>query len=270
MKKYIWTYWTKPQEQRKSFFDLACLGLSTSLVKKHGYAYKIYTDKFGAAQIQNFNIDVDFEVSLESLEGENIKKFALAKIDTYQKINFECAHIDYDVFLWDKPKNYESDFTVQSLEQSDESTNFDFTYKTSYEDFKSITNYVPAEIKFFTDKNIYSGYNMGYVDIKNLEFFNKYANIARKMFDDLFIIENIYLNCFVEQLFFYCMTQTENIKVSCLLTEKVEAWDREAANKKYTHLMGEKIGNKYNTFIKVLNQLKINNIKCYESIFSQI
>ena len=41
---YIWTYWTKPHKGEISHFDIACLGLSTSLVKTHGKAKCIYTD----------------------------------------------------------------------------------------------------------------------------------------------------------------------------------------------------------------------------------
>ena len=51
MNEYIWTYWTKPQGGKISYFDIACIGLSTALAKKHGNAKTIYTDSDGARQI---------------------------------------------------------------------------------------------------------------------------------------------------------------------------------------------------------------------------
>jgi len=268
MKEYVWTYWTKPHFNKINFFDLACLALSTCLVKTHGIAKKIYTDKNGFEQINKFCLNVDCEIVLDDIENEQVGKFALPKIITYSKINFNCIHIDYDVFLFKEQKETDSDFIVQSLENFIDGAHYEI-YKRTYNTFIKNAGYIPKEIEYFALNNIFAGYNMGYVDIKNIAFLNCYALKARKLFNDLSFVTETYDNCLIEQCLFYCMTQQNNISVDILLDNNSD-WNQQAIDLSYTHLMEDKIKKRKQCFEVVLKKLSHYNLDIYKKIISNI
>jgi hypothetical protein len=265
MKDYVWTYWTKPQNKKINYFNLACLGLSTSVVKKHGNARAIYTDSDGAKQIEKYNINVPAIVSLDEINEEDSRKWALSKINTYSKIEFPCIHIDYDVFLWKEQNISSSDYCVQSLENEDF---FTLIYKKTFDDFIDDSGYCPMEIAKFLSKQIYAGYNMGYVQINNLDFIKEYAAASMNIFKSMktFYRHN---NIFPEQYLFYCMTELKGLHIDCLFNNNSDI-DDQCVNSGYTHLMGAKNKGRNIIFNKILNRLKIENEECYNAISKEI
>jgi len=264
---YIWTYWTKPwKTYRKPYiFDIACIALSTFLAKTHGTAKRIYTDSFGSKLLNKFSIEVDCETTLDILEQENPRKWALPKIYTYSKINFPCVHIDYDVFLWKEQKKSDADFCCQALE------NFGFyttLYKTVVEDFKKDSNKFPEEILNYSNNEIYHGYNMGYFQINDYDFLKSYTSKSMEIFSEMKTFDN-FNNILPEQYLFYCMTKTYGKKVDTLL-EGMKKWEDDCVKNGYTHLMDQKRKEKNAFFLKILNRLKVYNPNSYESILKEL
>jgi hypothetical protein len=262
---YIWTYWTKPHAGATNFFDLACLGLSVALAGKHGTAKLVYTDSEGARQIDRFKIGAPSLVSLESLKNENPQKWALPKIDTYSKIDFSGTHIDYDVFLWKEQSKSCADFCCQSLEAEG---SFIEVYKTTFHDFLNDAGYCPVEISDFSSKEIYAGYNMGYLQINNWEFINEYAEVARNIFGGMKTFHR-HNNIFPEQYLFYCMAKKKDLQVDILFNNLL-SWDEQCVQSGYTHLMGEKRENKNMLFRRILKKLEVENHECHRAIVKEI
>jgi hypothetical protein len=265
MNNYIWTYWTKPQGGKISYFDIACIGLSTALAKKHGNAKAIYTDSDGARQIEKYKIGVPIIVSLDELSGEDPRKWALAKINTYSKIDSPCIHIDYDVFLWKEQKKSSADYCLQSLE---EGGNFTEIYKNTFNNFLNDAGYCPKEISPFSSKEIFAGYNMGYLQINKLDALEEYTAASLKIFSGMKTFHR-HNNVFPEQYLFYCMAKSKGVDVDFLFNNEL-SWDEQCTTSGYTHLMEEKKKNRSSIFRRILERLKAENEDCYNAISKEI
>ena len=260
---YIWTYWTKPHKGEISHFDIACLGLSTSLVKTHGKAKCIYTDTNGKKQIEKYAIGVECTDSLSDIQDEDNKKWAISKINTLSKIDYPCIHIDYDVFLWKEQIKSKSDFCCQSMEKGQ---NFTELYKKTTNDYILDCGIIPKEIKNYSENQIYAGYNMGYIQINNLNFLNIYVKESFSIFSKMKTFHN-HNNIFPEQYLFYCMTSTYKKNVDVLFNNDSD-WNDQCTKSGYTHLMEEKIYNRQSIFKKIMLRLKEYNPDCYSAIIN--
>lgn len=265
MRNYIWTYWTKPQAGAVSYFDLACLGLSTALVKEHGNAARIYTDSVGAKQVEKYRIGVGPTVSLGVLQDEDPRKWALPKIVTYSMMEPPCVHLDYDVFLWSEQKEVHTDFCCQSLEGGPVFSNL---YKVTFHDFLSDSGYCPPEISIFSSKEIFAGLNMGYFEVKNNSFLKDYAEKAMSIFERMKTFHR-FNNIFPEQYLFYCMSKSSGVPVEVLFDNDSD-WSTQSMKVGYTHLMGEKMKNRASVFRRVMARLEDKNPECHEAISNEI
>lgn len=262
--EYIWTHWTKPQPNI-SYFDIACLGLSTALAKTHGTAKLIYTDQRGAEHIGKYLIGVPCVKSLSDIQEEDPRKWALSKINTYSKINYPCVHIDYDVFLWKEQKRSSADFCCQS---SEDLGNFSDIYKATFHDFQRDAGWIPEEISKYSSQEIYAGYNMGYLQINNWQFLNKYAKESLPIFDGMKTFHR-HNNVFPEQYLFYCMTKSHGINVD-ILFDNEKSWDEQCTQSGYTHLMEEKKKNRSSLFKRIMAKLEQYNPACHAAISKEI
>jgi hypothetical protein len=154
---------------------------------------------------------------------------------------------------------------MQSLEVDG---NFTEIYKNTFNDFLSDAGYCPNEISLYSYAETFAGYNMGYFQINNLLFLEKYTSAAIKIFEAMktFDRQN---NIFPEQYLFYCMAKTNGLIVDTLFSNE-KTWDEQCTLSKYTHLMEEKNKNKNVLFRKILNKLNAENKECYDTISKEI
>jgi hypothetical protein len=263
---YIWTHWTKPQNGIISLFDTALLALSVSLATRHGTARYISTDSLGAKHIEKFHIEAPINVSLDHLHNEDISKWAISKIDTFSKVTSPCVHIDHDVFLWKQQKNSKADFCCQTLEQNE----FYSTYYSNCIQKAGGEELWPYFQKTFKEHTL-CGYNMGYVQINNVEFLKKYTKESFNIYNKI-KINHRSQNIIPEQYLFYCMTHSDpSITVETLIKHPLTAEHQNTQCNKlgYTHLMGEKFGNRELIYCKAKNKLSILNPKCLEELLKE-
>jgi hypothetical protein len=251
---YIWTYWPDPRKAAQVHFDLACLALSSAFVARYTTARAVYTNSEGARQIERYGIPVPILCTLDPLTGENPSKFALAKIDTYSRVEFPCTHIDYDVFSSCFQSVSTADFCCQSLESDGI---FRGTYKAVHDCYLEEGGVLPPEMRPYSRAQDFRGYNMGFVQINNLEFLHKYAAVSRPIFSQMKTLD-YGNNILPEQFLFYCMATTAGMRVDELFPESL--WDEPTRDKRhaesgYTHFMGKKTRMKTHLFHLVLKKL---------------
>lgn len=230
--RHIWTYWTIPQSDVR--FDLACLALSTALVQRHSQAACIHTDSTGAAWIERCGIDVPILVSLDHLQKENPQKWALGKIHTYAQVDTPCVHLDYDVFLWKPQPVSASGFCCQNLETA---ANQRSLYCAAHADYLSDTAHCPPEVEPFAVSGCFEAHNMGYLQINNPSFLNRYAQRAIEVFEPMRTFDH-WNNIYPEQYLFSCMAAGAGVRIDTLLDSEWSEWQARSIG--YTHLMGEK------------------------------
>lgn len=252
---YIWTYWPDPRKAAQVHFDLACLALSSAFIARYATPRAVYTNSEGARQIERYGIPVPILCTLDHLDGENPGKFALAKIDTYSRVQSPCTHIDYDVFLSRFQPISSADFCCQSLEHDGI---FRGTYKSIHDCFLDEGGILPPEMLPYSQTQDFRGYNMGFVQVNNLDFLHKYAAISRPLFSQMKTVD-YGNNALPEQFLFYCMVRTAGIQVDELFPESL--WDEPTRDKRhsengYTHFMGKKNRMKKHLLNLVLDKLE--------------
>lgn len=105
--KAVWSFWSKPFLERRSFWGsdkhhLLSWVLSTQLAQRHYAGTALYTDDLGK-EILVHQLGIEFvEVStrLNELAGQDTELWSLGKILTYSLQNEPFVHLDSDVFLW--------------------------------------------------------------------------------------------------------------------------------------------------------------------------
>lgn len=258
MKNYIWTYWTKPQRSFISYIDLASLCLSVELIKKHGNPFCVYTDSFGKKLIEEVGLDVKISLALDKIEHISSEKWAIAKMISYLNSIEPCCHIDTDIFLWGEQKidTNNIDFVVQAHEDSN-------IYKYVYNDYICDALTVPKEVLPFAAEGVLEGFNMGYVDIHNIDFLHKYAERCIEVYEPMKTFSN-FNALFPEQCLFYCMTGLERINIKELFKKGENSvqnhWEyvNSLQELSYTHLMNAKRSHKdkiMNLIVKNLREL---------------
>lgn len=272
---YIWTYWANPANERVAVFDLSCLALSAAFVSQYANNKTVYTDSYGARQIEKYQIPIDVVCTLDDLQNENRDKYALAKIDTYSKVESPCTHIDYDVFLTRQQKETSADFCCQTLELGGIYTKI---YKTISDCFVDEGGVLPREIQPYYDIAAFCGYNMGYLQIRNVEFLNKYAAASRLVFP---MMKTVHYgdqehcgNTLPEQYLFYCMATSENISVDTLFPDEPK-WtpqerDKHHGEQGYVHFMGKKGTHKRLLLESVLRKLNEFNPSLHDALIAGV
>jgi hypothetical protein len=265
--------------------------LSSNLLSKLYNELELYTDKKGyELLIKKLKLPYSkVHVLLDDLNRYDSNLWALSKLHVYSLQKKPFLHVDGDVFIWEKfdENLLQSKLIVQNLERG---TDY---YKNKWIKLKEDFVFIPEEILEEESKseNMYA-YNFGIFGGSDLEFIEKYTNLALK-----FVNENIknvnkekYLdfNVFFEQYLFFCLSNKKK-KVSSFLNktyndnEYVGFGDfKKVPKKKYLHLIGHykrdldvckqmarqlliEFPNEYLNILKVFN---LNEYNAFATLFS--
>ena len=236
--KFYMSYWSGGYYNKIDQYVLDMHKLSVHLIKKHyGECYMI-TDSickpyFESTGFTNISTELDF------IEKFNYN-WALGKLFTYKILsenNIAFTHVDYDVMLW-KPLPVEllnKDVFTQSLE-----INVYKSYKLDLFDRYSINRHnIPNVINE-------TAYNMGIFGGNNLKFIQDYANAAITLsldksnelcYKEMVKHASFSVACMCEQYYLKIYSDIKNIKISCLLEDKLYEEQEKLANELgYTHL----------------------------------
>lgn len=256
---HVWTAWTAPWQGCARPFDLACLELSVRLVSRRGHACRIYTDSFGARQIEDLGLACEILVNLDGLHAYfSPAKWAAAKIHTYGKMSEPFLHLDYDVFLEQDIPGPGDGFaiTVQHLENLPHQERF---YRALAEDYYRDAGPETGPVSRAILSRRPWAYNCGVLAAHQdgvLPFLHRYAVAAWQAFQKMRTLHRG--NCaFAEQMLLYAMATEEGIPVRCLLPSSPGDQHRAAAGMGYLHLAARKFLHRQETLGWVLQKLSL-------------
>jgi hypothetical protein len=247
MKKFIYTFWTKPFILNQTLYkNIIFLLLSIELIKKQSRNIVIYTDEYGKLILKKFFNDIEINIDILKNVDFHTDRWSIPKLLVMNEQNEPFCHIDHDVFLWEEISERNCDVLTQSLENENQKNhNFSKFYKEIFMNFISNNRYVDAILIKHLENNDYAGYNCGFLDFYNLESCKKWTEYAIKLHNNYF--NNFrHVDCvFIEQFTLYAIVKHFNFKVEELFptihydnTDKFEI--KNDNNIKFTHLMGSK------------------------------
>ncbi|TRX04172.1 DUF6734 family protein [Flavobacterium gawalongense] len=188
-------------------------------------------------------------LSLETEFMQNLlpDMWAYAKIHSYSLQKDPFLHVDGDVFIW---KAFETELMQSPLIAQNLEDNLTI-YHHSLDAIKKHANYIPDWINL--DSEHPKAYNAGIIGGTAISFFKEYIDLAFEFYKkNKSILENIKnidtnINTIPEQLLFYVLSKSKNIKINCFSTKNVNtASDFEEfvdfssipQEKQYFHLLG--------------------------------
>jgi hypothetical protein len=270
--------WPVPWHGSEKFFNLVCIVLSTELTKSIGKSVTIFSDSETIQVLRRFvDSNVEYSSLLDTFKETNKHKWALSKMFVLNNIKTPVCHIDYDVFLLKQQEDKEGDITCQNLEKG---KNYEKVYKRVFEDFLIDANkdFLSDELKMLLDNNLYSGYNCGYLDIKNVDFCKYWTSKSIETFNMMKTFNSAF-NCILpEQSMLYATSIIKNINVNTLYeVEDINSGNIDKVDKPYLngycHLMSSKFqmaGNRRSINIQTLNKLLNYLQKKHNSSFERL
>jgi hypothetical protein len=260
MKKYIYTFWTKPYFCKNNLYqNILFLLLSIELTKKISKNIIIYTDWYGELILKKFYSDIEINIELlNSLNLSDTNRWSIPKLYVINKQTQPFCHIDHDIFLWSKINNNSSyDIITQNIEQGSFYSDFYKNQITEYLKYNPINDLFLYTIK----KQKFEGYNCGYLDIYNLECSKRWTDFALDLNNNYKNFQSI--NCtIVEQFSLFAIAKFYNYKIGYLINEPMNNKDLSMTiDGKFTHLMMAK--NDTIVFEVIKNNLLKENSSLY-------
>ena len=280
-KKYIWSYWTKPQKNpRKEIINIALLALSIERAKNFASDITIYTDDLGKEILSAFGIKERFDTLLNDIPS-NIpgSMFAYAKMLALSRQTDPVIHIDHDVILNKDFSEHstESDIVTEILENV-ETQKIHFhrliSYIETYDDLMKQGGKDVLDFIYLVDQKdntellqIIPGYNCGFINSINVDVTQKWTSESLKKFEkliDLKLSVNGYCNVLLEQSLLYYMSKKHEWKIGTLFSE-----EDTAPPSNYFHAMGlkrETLGELHSLVLEKLEEANpITNAKIWKT-----
>lgn len=248
MKKFIYTFWTKPFMLNNSLYkNIVFLLLSIELVKKQSKNITVYTDEYGELILKKFFNDIEINIDILKNIDFSIERWSMPKLFVMNEQKESFCHIDHDVFIWERIPERNCDVLTQSLENDDLQKQHCFSkfYKEIFMNFISNNRYIDPLLAKHVENHDYAGYNCGFLDFYNLDLCKQWTEYAITLHKNYF--NNFrHIDCaFVEQFTLYAIVKHFNFKAEELISMifyendgKIEM--KYENNIKYTHLMASK------------------------------